>query len=347
MELVKDIYFNTDKLIENTRVKVSYTGKFYQGNNEQVFIHYGYGKDWNNVNEVEMQKTDLGYQTELDLIGEDTLNFCFKNQNNEWDNNCGKNYIFNIEKTTVNSFGKTSIGVTSTTPTGSFFGKTFGKDTDNTTADIFAVLNTKNTTPEQAGFVDGTTPLSGVIEDSVIGTPNSIDTVINKATGISTIENAGNIEIGGFGNIDTIPGTGLNIGNSTLENVTTNFTNTANSNITNLDNGITQKISYNIGVSTPTLESKLNTAKVNIINPVANAIKKTANQAVTIAKKTANQVTNAVKNNANQNTNAIAIKPTGFNLWTQKIKTTVSKFFSYVPKLISGNYKRNVSENKK
>ena len=31
MELVKDIYFNTDKLIENTKVKVSYTGKFYQG----------------------------------------------------------------------------------------------------------------------------------------------------------------------------------------------------------------------------------------------------------------------------------------------------------------------------
>ncbi len=98
MELIKDIYFNTDKLVENTNVKVSYTGKFYQGNNEKVFLHYGYGKDWNNLNEIEMNKTDLGYQAELQLLGDDTLNFCFKNQNNEWDNNFGKNYVFNIEK---------------------------------------------------------------------------------------------------------------------------------------------------------------------------------------------------------------------------------------------------------
>ena len=83
MELVKDIYFNTDKLVENTKVKVSYTGKFYQGNNDKVFLHYGYGKDWNNINEIEMAKTDLGYQAELDLVGKDTINFCFKNQNNE------------------------------------------------------------------------------------------------------------------------------------------------------------------------------------------------------------------------------------------------------------------------
>lgn len=98
MELVKDIYFNTDKLVENTNVKVSYTGKFYQDNTEKVFLHYGYGKDWNNLNEIEMNKTDLGYQAELNLAGKDTINFCFKNQNNEWDNNFGNNYIFEIEK---------------------------------------------------------------------------------------------------------------------------------------------------------------------------------------------------------------------------------------------------------
>ena len=97
MELVKDVYFNTDKLVENANVKVSYTGKFYQDENEKVFLHYGYGKDWNNVNDIEMKKTDLGYQAELNLGNFDTLNFCFKNQNNEWDNNFGNNYVFDIE----------------------------------------------------------------------------------------------------------------------------------------------------------------------------------------------------------------------------------------------------------
>ena len=32
MELTKNIFFNTDKLIENTDVKISYTGKFFQDN---------------------------------------------------------------------------------------------------------------------------------------------------------------------------------------------------------------------------------------------------------------------------------------------------------------------------
>lgn len=116
MELLKDIYFNTDKLVENTNVKVSYTGKFYQdnnNNNDKVFIHYGYGKNWDNIQDVEMKKTDLGYQAELNLSGNDTINFCFKNQNNEWDNNFGENYIFNIEKASINDLGITTFGTES------------------------------------------------------------------------------------------------------------------------------------------------------------------------------------------------------------------------------------------
>ena len=36
MELTKNIFFNTDKLIENSKVKISYTGKFYQENCQNV-----------------------------------------------------------------------------------------------------------------------------------------------------------------------------------------------------------------------------------------------------------------------------------------------------------------------
>ena len=43
MELVKNIFFNTDKLTQNSTVKISYTGKFFQDNSEEVYIHYGYG----------------------------------------------------------------------------------------------------------------------------------------------------------------------------------------------------------------------------------------------------------------------------------------------------------------
>lgn len=30
MELVKNIFFNTDKLVENSKIKISYTGKFFR-----------------------------------------------------------------------------------------------------------------------------------------------------------------------------------------------------------------------------------------------------------------------------------------------------------------------------
>lgn len=98
MELVKNIFFNTDKLVENTTVKISYTGKFFQENSEEVFIHYGFGLNWNNVNDIKMEKTDLGFQAEVFLGEGETFNFCFRNNKNEWDNNDYKNYIFEIEK---------------------------------------------------------------------------------------------------------------------------------------------------------------------------------------------------------------------------------------------------------
>lgn len=98
MELTKNIFFNTDKLTSNTKVKISYTGKFFQDNSEQVFIHYGFGLNWDNLGDKEMEKTELGFQAEIELPDADTFNFCFKNGLDEWDNNDTKNYVFPIEK---------------------------------------------------------------------------------------------------------------------------------------------------------------------------------------------------------------------------------------------------------
>ena len=98
MELVKNIFFNTDRLTPNTNIKISYIGKFFQDESKHVFIHYGFGNDWENVVEAEMIKTELGYQIEVDLIDKPTFNFCFKNENGDWDNNDGDNYIFTLEK---------------------------------------------------------------------------------------------------------------------------------------------------------------------------------------------------------------------------------------------------------
>lgn len=100
MELVKNIFFNTDKLIENSVVKISYTGKFFQDGSEKVYAHYGFGNEWNNLKDVEMEKTDLGFQAEIELLEGETFNLCLKNEKDEWDNNNNENYIFTLEKPT-------------------------------------------------------------------------------------------------------------------------------------------------------------------------------------------------------------------------------------------------------
>lgn len=98
MELSKNIFFNTDRLVQYSKIKISYTGTLFQENTEKVFIHYGFDNDWKELNEIEMQKTDLGFQAEIELPAYDSFNFCFRDGNNNWDNNNTANYVFPLEK---------------------------------------------------------------------------------------------------------------------------------------------------------------------------------------------------------------------------------------------------------
>lgn len=98
MELVKNIFFNTDKIVENSDVKITYAGYLFQNQSEGVTIHYGYGQNWENSQDIEMEKTELGYQATIHVLSYEQLNMCFKNTYGEWDNNYGNNYQFGIEK---------------------------------------------------------------------------------------------------------------------------------------------------------------------------------------------------------------------------------------------------------
>lgn len=98
MELTKNIFFNTDKLVANTTVKISYSGKLFQEKADEVFIHYGFGLQWENLQDVKMEKTELGFQAEINLDDSDCLNFCFNDGQGNWDNNEVQNYSFAIEE---------------------------------------------------------------------------------------------------------------------------------------------------------------------------------------------------------------------------------------------------------
>lgn len=98
MELFRNIFFNTDKVIENTEVKVTYAGKLFQNGSEDVIVHYGFGENWDNAKDLKMQKSELGFQADIYVEENTKLNFCFRNSIGEWDNNDGYNYAFKINK---------------------------------------------------------------------------------------------------------------------------------------------------------------------------------------------------------------------------------------------------------
>ena len=90
-------FTNENNLIENEECTIFYSGDLYQKKSDRVFIVYGFGNNWEDSVEAEMTKTELGFQIEIDLIDKGTFNFCIKNEKDEWDNNNGANYVFEVE----------------------------------------------------------------------------------------------------------------------------------------------------------------------------------------------------------------------------------------------------------
>ena len=97
MELVKNIFFNTDKIVKNSDLKISYVGSLYTNGAEEVYLHYGFNTNWEDVTDIKMEKTELGFQCDITIGDQDTLNFCLTDGNGNWDNNNGNDYTFDIE----------------------------------------------------------------------------------------------------------------------------------------------------------------------------------------------------------------------------------------------------------
>lgn len=90
MEFTKDIQFN-NMPTENQDVTLTYTG--FLSDSEELTIVYGFGESWAHTTEKRMSKTSNGFVVRVNLLDFDTFNFCFRNSNYQWDNNCNCNYI--------------------------------------------------------------------------------------------------------------------------------------------------------------------------------------------------------------------------------------------------------------
>lgn len=102
MSTQQTVYFDTDKLIEGRTVKLTYKGTLAKPETSEIYVHYGFGLLWENLQETRLNKIDdYTYEAEITLCCGESINFCFRDDKNNWDNNETKNFTSEISKEEV------------------------------------------------------------------------------------------------------------------------------------------------------------------------------------------------------------------------------------------------------
>lgn len=78
------------------KVRVTYDGLLSKSGAVDVFARIGYGTKWEDTAEFKMSKTAAGFEATIPVIKSLPLNVCFKDSADNWDNNSGKNYTFDV-----------------------------------------------------------------------------------------------------------------------------------------------------------------------------------------------------------------------------------------------------------
>lgn len=85
-------------ITSGSEVTVLYHGLLRNDGADQVWLRTGYGdsRNWQDVSDHRMEYTDYGFVKTFKVENSSRLNFCFKDSANNWDNNNGLNWSFEI-----------------------------------------------------------------------------------------------------------------------------------------------------------------------------------------------------------------------------------------------------------
>ena len=67
MDFSADIKFSRN-LIKNENATITYSGYLYKNNSDAVTMVYGFGDNWENTTEKQMEKTTKGFVTKINLL---------------------------------------------------------------------------------------------------------------------------------------------------------------------------------------------------------------------------------------------------------------------------------------
>lgn len=82
---------------KDSLLKIQYSGLLAKSGATDVFMHLASDQNYSNVKDVKMRKIGLNtFQATVQTGLVDSLNFCFKDSANNWDNNNGNNYNISL-----------------------------------------------------------------------------------------------------------------------------------------------------------------------------------------------------------------------------------------------------------
>jgi hypothetical protein len=84
-------------IVKGDHASVLYKGILKNSGADAVYMHTGYGEFWDNVSDVRMKRTDEGLEAALPISNDRPLKLAFKDSANNWDNNCGRDYTFDVQ----------------------------------------------------------------------------------------------------------------------------------------------------------------------------------------------------------------------------------------------------------
>lgn len=79
-------------------VHIIYSGLLSDAGADQVYMRLGYGPsyNWNMIGDHQMTRNKWGWETVVDVVGDERFNFCFRDSADHWDNNNGRNWSYEI-----------------------------------------------------------------------------------------------------------------------------------------------------------------------------------------------------------------------------------------------------------
>lgn len=99
-EVVDGIFLDPVPITLGDEIKIKYKGLLADAGAGKIYLHAGYGHgEWQKVIDVPMKKTkDGAWSIKLQVEEASNFNFCFRDDAQNWDNNNGRNWSYQVHE---------------------------------------------------------------------------------------------------------------------------------------------------------------------------------------------------------------------------------------------------------